>query len=452
MSAALYAVVDLAMVVVGAWAAYVWRFGTLDMDVHYRAPVFIAILLAAIIFPALGLYDSWRGRSALDQVRAMTWAWGTTVLGLVLIGFMLKQSESYSRLWLGSWAVLSWLLLSLGRTGASLTLRWLRLRGWNRRRIFIIGAGPVAQDVARRVYANPTSGWEIVAAASTESADTEGLRGVRIVRYRRNMERLIRRLQVDEVWLCLPLNEQALIEKALWDLRHCTATLRLVPNLQGLRLIQHPLAEVLGMPMLNLSVSPMQGVNRLIKAAEDRVLAALILLCMSPLFVILAIGVKRSSPGPVFFRQRRVGWNGKAFTMFKFRSMPIDAEADTGPTWACKDEARATRFGRFIRRTSLDELPQFINVLAGHMSIVGPRPERPVFVEKFKDQIPDYMRKHLVKAGITGWAQVHGWRGNTDLKKRIEFDLYYIENWSLWFDLKIIFLTVFKGFVNKNAY
>ncbi len=196
----------------------------------------------------------------------------------------------------------------------------------------------------------------------------------------------------------------------------------------------------------------MDGFNRVIKNIEDKVFASLILLFISPVFILIMIGVKLSSPGPVFFRQKRIGWNNKEITILKFRSMPIDAEKYSGPVWAKAGEQRATRFGQFLRSISLDELPQFINVLKGDMSIVGPRPERPHFVAQFKDKIPGYMKKHMVKAGITGWAQVNGWRGNTDIKKRLEYDLYYIEHWSLWLDIKIILLTLFKGFVHKNAY
>jgi putative colanic acid biosynthesis UDP-glucose lipid carrier transferase len=196
----------------------------------------------------------------------------------------------------------------------------------------------------------------------------------------------------------------------------------------------------------------MIGGNRLVKACEDRVLAAFILLLTVPLFIVIAAAVKWSSKGPVFYRQKRISWNGKEFDMLKFRTMPVDAEAATGPVWAKPGEQRATKVGAFLRKTSLDEFPQFINVLRGEMSIVGPRPERLVFVEEFKDKIPGYMQKHLVKAGITGWAQINGWRGNTSLEKRIEYDLFYIENWSFFFDMKIIFLTVFRGLVNKNAY
>lgn len=451
-SAALYALVDTVAIVAGAILAYLWRFGTLDVAAPYRAPILIAVLLAAIIFPTLGLYDSWRGRHPIDHVRAVTLGWCEAIIGLVILGFLLKESAHYSRLWMGMWSLCTWGLLALGRVAASVILHWLRQRGWNQRRIFLIGNENVAGEVLARVRDYPSSGWNPIAMACMHAPRSARLDGVRTIGYRDSISRLVRRLHVDEVWLCLPLHEQELIHTALWDLRECTATLRLVPDLKGLRLIQQPLAEVLGLPMLNLSMSPMHGINRLVKALEDRLVAIIVLVLTSPLFALLAFGVKLSSPGPVFFRQRRVGWNGKPFTMLKFRSMPIDAERLTGPTWAREEESRATRFGRFLRRTSLDELPQFINVLIGNMSIVGPRPERPYFVEKFKDQIPNYMRKHLVKAGITGWAQIHGWRGNTDLNKRIKYDLYYIEHWSLWLDLKIMVLTVFKGLVHKNAY
>jgi putative colanic acid biosynthesis UDP-glucose lipid carrier transferase len=196
----------------------------------------------------------------------------------------------------------------------------------------------------------------------------------------------------------------------------------------------------------------MIGANKIIKAVEDRAVALLLLMVTSPLFLIVSIAIKLDSPGPVFYRQKRVSWNGNPFTMLKFRTMAVDAESESGPIWTKKNQNRTTRLGRFLRKTSLDEIPQFLNVLRGEMSIVGPRPERPYFVEQFKEEVPDYMKKHLVKAGITGWAQINGWRGDTCLKTRIQYDLYYVENWSLWFDFKIMFMTLFKGFVHRNAY
>ncbi|MCG8537994.1 MAG: exopolysaccharide biosynthesis polyprenyl glycosylphosphotransferase, partial [Pseudomonadales bacterium] len=257
---------------------------------------------------------------------------------------------------------------------------------------------------------------------------------------------------VDQIWIAMPIAKVKQIQVLLKGLSQTTADIRLVPDIFGFQLLNHSVSAVAGLPVVNLSVTPMDGLNRYVKALEDKLFAGLILLVISPILFFLAIGVKLSSPGPIFYRQERVTWYGKSFHMYKFRSMPVTAENDTGAVWAKAGENRATPFGAFLRKTSLDELPQFWNVLKGDMSIVGPRPERPVFVDKFKDEIPGYMQKHKVKAGITGWAQVNGWRGDTDLNKRIEHDLHYIENWSLWMDIKIIFLTIFKGFIHKNAY
>jgi putative colanic acid biosynthesis UDP-glucose lipid carrier transferase len=236
------------------------------------------------------------------------------------------------------------------------------------------------------------------------------------------------------------------------ELQHTAVDIRLVPDIFGFRLINHSVSNVAGMSVINLSVTPMEGINLWIKTLEDKLIAAVVLVLVAPLLLLIAIAIKVSSRGPVFYRQARLSWNLREFTMYKFRTMPVDVEEGSGPVWAKEGEQRATPVGRFLRRTSLDELPQFWNVIKGDMSVVGPRPERPVFVEKLKREVPSYMQKHMVKAGITGWAQVNGWRGDTDLSRRIEHDLYYIDNWSLWLDLKIIFMTVFTGFVHKNAY
>jgi putative colanic acid biosynthesis UDP-glucose lipid carrier transferase len=211
------------------------------------------------------------------------------------------------------------------------------------------------------------------------------------------------------------------------------------------------MTEVAGLPVISLTETPMSGVNRMVKAVEDYAFASLILAVASPLMLLIAIGVKLSSSGPVLYRQERVTWNGERFSMLKFRTMPVDAEAASGPVWMRQGERRATPIGRLLRRTSLDELPQLINVLKGEMSLVGPRPERPEFVERFRQQIPGYMQKHLVKAGITGWAQVNDLRGDSGLEQRIQYDLYYIDNWSLWFDLRILVLTLWHILKSHNA-
>jgi Undecaprenyl-phosphate glucose phosphotransferase len=222
-----------------------------------------------------------------------------------------------------------------------------------------------------------------------------------------------------------------------------------VPELAGLSLTTTNLD---GLPVIGLRESPHFGLNVVVKRGMDFLLSLIGLLLLSPLLLLIAALVKVTSAGPIFYRQERCGLNGKTFPMLKFRSMRVDAEHQTGAVWTSKDDPRRTRFGTFLRKTSLDELPQLINVLRGDMSLVGPRPERPVFIQKFRQTIPNYMARHCVKSGITGWAQVHGWRGNTSLRKRVQYDLYYITHWTPWLDLRILWMTVFHGLFHRNAY
>lgn len=396
------------------------------------------ISVAALVFAALPaeVYRSWRGAQMPAMLAGVAGRWAGLVGLLLLWLFVFKASHDFSRIWFVLWSAGALLLLWLERLGIYLFLRALRRRGFNLRHVALVGSGPAAENLKQRLSSAGWSGYNIVVTVP----DTDVASLARLAE-----------VEVDEVWLALSLSDESAIREALYALRHSTASIRFVPDLFTLRLINHGVSEVLGMPMYDLSTSPMAGMNQLVKWFEDKVLSSLILLLISPLMIFLAVGVKLTSPGPVFYRQERVGLNNKPFHMLKFRSMPVDTEK-SGVQWGGSAAKATTQFGQFIRKTSLDELPQFLNVLKGDMSIVGPRPERPMFVEQFKEEIPDYMKKHMVKAGITGWAQVHGWRGDTDLKTRIEYDLYYIENWSLWLDLKIIVMTVFKGFVNKNAY
>lgn len=330
-------------------------------------------------------------------------------------------------------------------------LQKLRSRGFNLRHIVIIGSGDVGRHVLRTIKDTPDTGFNILAYFSDDSSGEDLGEAIQHDAVSKSLSYL-EVTPVDQIWLAMPLHETKKIEYIINDLKNVTADIRLVPDIFSFRLINHSISSIAGMPVINLSVTPMEGINLWIKAIEDKVIATVILLLISPLFLLLALAVKLTSPGPAFYHQKRLSWNGKEFTMYKFRTMPVDAERQSGAVWATRGEARSTPIGGIMRRTSLDELPQFWNVLKGDMSIVGPRPERPVFVAQFRNEIPSYMQKHMVKAGITGWAQINGWRGDTDLKKRIEHDLYYIDNWSLWFDLRIIFMTIFRGILHKNAY
>jgi putative colanic acid biosynthesis UDP-glucose lipid carrier transferase len=332
------------------------------------------------------------------------------------------------------------------------TLGKLRSKGYNIRRVLIIGNGELAQNVASKLLHNPEMGLVVKGFISNELPKNNSItQEVPTIGNLEKMDQLVTELSIDQVWIALPMSEVAVMEQVQSALATSPVTIRMVPDIYGFQLINHSMTEVAGLPVINLSTSHMlEGKNRFLKSMEDKLLSSVILLGISPIMIALAIGVKLSSPGPVFYRQERVSWNGRSFGMLKFRSMTVDSEKD-GVKWGGATSMSVTKFGAFIRKTSLDELPQFINVLKGDMSIVGPRPERTVFVDQFKHEIPGYMQKHMVKAGITGWAQINGWRGDTDLKKRIECDLYYIEHWSIWLDIKIIFLTFWKGFIHKNA-
>jgi putative colanic acid biosynthesis UDP-glucose lipid carrier transferase len=444
---------DPLLIVVAGVVAYRIHLGDYTLPEHYVLAIIGVALVAAALFPAAGLYASQRGVTLFAELRRLV------NLSLLLAGvwfaflFLSKTGADFSRVWSIYWFVFTLAAHLTLRTSIRLALRELRRRGRNLRHVVIVGAGRLGTSIAARLRDAPWAGFA-VHAYYDDKPELQGqvLAGVPV---RGSIDRLLADLEatpVDQVWIALPLRAETRIREVLEGLRLHLVQVRFVPDIFNFTLLHHSVTEIVGLPVIDLTNSPLQGHSRVAKALEDFVLAALILALVSPLMLLIALGVKLSSQGPVLYRQARVTWNGERFTMLKFRSMPMDAEQATGPVWARAGERRTTRFGAFLRRTSLDELPQFINVLGGEMSIVGPRPERPELVERFKHEIPGYMQKHLVKAGITGWAQVNGLRGDTSLGERIQYDLYYIENWSVWFDLRIIALTLIHVVRGDNAY
>jgi putative colanic acid biosynthesis UDP-glucose lipid carrier transferase len=444
---------DVSAVALAGVLAFLYKFGHLHVPLRYAVAMLIAGLLTLGVFQFFRIYESVRAQGVWQHIGRLIQALLTVLLMMAGLAFITKTGEGFSREWFSWWALFAILLLVLFRFVLMLFLRFMRAHGLNEKRVVVIGAGELGEKLIETVQHAMWTGFRIVTIFDDNVSD-KTICGMTVQQTPENISAYLalQKESIDEVWLALPLRCENRVKEILHELRHDMVNTRFVLDIFGMDLVNHSITDLAGFPVLNIRSTPMVGTNRFVKAIEDRVLASIILLLLSPLLVVLAIAVKISSPGPVFYRQKRVGWNGKEFEMLKFRSMPTDAEDKTGPVWAKAGEQRATKIGAFLRKTSLDELPQFINVLKGDMSIVGPRPERLVFVEQFKDQIPRYMQKHLVKAGITGWAQVNGWRGNTSLEKRIEYDLYYIEHWSFMFDLKIIFLTIFQGFINKNAY
>ncbi len=446
----------LAVLASGVLAYYLrfgWKWGGKLPPVDYAALVLIGGLLAALLFPMFGVYHSWRARGLFAPAARAFAAWFLVFSALLALLVLAKQGTDFSRLWMAAWAGLGALFLMGVRLCVFTVLRAMRRRGYNRRDVAVVGTGPAARDLIRQVDENPWAGYRIAAVFGKRNGDWPNDPPPRPLE---ELPRFMESSTADEVWVAIPLEESARLREILKALRGTTANVRYVPDLFGLYLLNHGVSDVLGRPMIDLSTSPMEGPNRLLKAIEDRVLAGLILLLVSPLMVLIAIGVKLSSPGPVLFRQRRLGWDGRPFEVWKFRTMKMHEEPDGQVTQARRKDPRVTSFGAFLRRTSLDELPQFFNVLKGDMSIVGPRPHALEHNEEFKRLVDGYMLRNKVKPGITGWAQVNGWRGEIDgeekIHKRLEHDLYYIEHWSLAFDIKIILLTLRRGFVHRNAY
>ncbi|MNF42204.1 UDP-glucose:undecaprenyl-phosphate glucose-1-phosphate transferase [compost metagenome] len=442
----LAAVVDFLLVVAAGYLAHLWRFDSLTLNGRYTTATFVCALLVMLSLLMSGVYGSWRGKSFLQQ-QGRVWLGWLAAIGIALsIAFFLKISEKYSRQWFVALVLLGGTASAVLRLGAFLALRRLRSAGRNLKSVLLVENGGTAARQLRQGRSLGEFGFRLAQTLSFTHGE-------------KWLEQLVASVEeqgVHEVWLCLPLSEGNAIRSVLYALRHHTVAVRFIPEWGDLPLLNHKISNIAGLYSLDLSCSPMDGPARVIKRLEDMLVGGLISLLILPVCIGIAIAIKISSPGPVLFKQYRTGINGKKFKVYKFRSMVVHQESHGEVTQAQRQDPRITRIGAFLRRTSLDELPQFFNVLQGRMSIVGPRPHALAHNEYYKDLVESYMQRHKVKPGITGWAQVNGYRGETDtldkMQKRVEHDLWYIDNWSLWLDLKIIFLTIFKGFIGKNAY
>jgi Undecaprenyl-phosphate glucose phosphotransferase len=423
---------------------------------YLRIAPFIGVLVP-IAFQVQGLYRLRRGRSRVDDFFGV---FVGTILSVVLgLGGTLYYQTYYSNepaKDVGSYEVSQYvwvifLALNVAFAYASRELvrealerRWRA--GIGLKRVLIAGAGDLGRIVADKVLEHRELGFKVVGFLDDKAGgDHIGYRGIPLLGTLGEADDIIRREGADHLYVALPLEEHVKMLGLIEATNREGVDIHVVPDLLQFIALRARLENLDGVPIISLNDVPLRGFNSVLKRAIDVAISSVALAVLSPFFAIIALVIKRTSPGPVFYTQERMGLDGKAFNVYKFRSMHQDAEEDTGPVWARDDDPRATGIGRFLRKTDADELPQFWNVLRGDMSIVGPRPERPYFVEQFKHRIPQYMLRHKVKAGITGWAQVNGWRGNTSLEKRIEYDLYYIENWSVALDLKIMWLTLVRG-------
>jgi putative colanic acid biosynthesis UDP-glucose lipid carrier transferase len=420
---------------------------------NYALLLFAGALAIALIFPPFRLYNTYRGESLANELRDLLFAWTLVAAIAAAMLFITKTGETFSRGWVAIWLALGFMLSASTRIGVRLILRQLRRSGRNLRFVAIVGAGALGDRVARELAAASWTGLDVVGFYDDNPAmhDTV-VAGKRVFGAAERLVKDVDERGIDQVWIVLPLRAELRVREILELLRNSAVEIRFVPDIFGFHLLNHSMSEVAGLPVLSLTATPMAGFARVTKAIEDTVLGTLCFILTLPLMAVIAVGVKLSSRGPVLYRQARVTWNGVRFSMLKFRTMPVTAESASGAVWSRRDESRATRFGLLLRRFSLDELPQLFNVLKGEMSLVGPRPERPEFVAQCRHVIPGYMQKHLVKAGITGWAQVNDLRGDSDLARRIQYDLYYIDHWSLWFDLRILGLTLWHILTSRNAH
>jgi len=418
-----------------------------NMDAHYLVATIVISLIAALINLNTHSVVTFRGTLLIDI------SWKFFIFWLISYGaidtmftFMLSGA-TFDNTWLTFSLLSSFALLTFNRLLFSGLIWRARAKGKYRRSVFLIGSAESVTSLGRRMKHYRSEGFSIAGIQRLNSSPRREVID--------NITERVKNSNAAEVWISLPLDMGRIVKTLLYKLRNETAEIRFLPEFSDERLLNHRASEVVGRYSIDLSVTPISGHARLIKRMEDIVLGILISIMVAPLCLIIALAIKLTSSGPVFFKQHRTGANGHHFKVYKFRSMEVHHEEDE-VTQAVKNDARITKLGAFLRSTSLDEFPQLINVLQGNMSLVGPRPHALSHNEYYKNLVESYMRRHMVKPGITGWAQVSGYRGETDtlekMQKRVEYDLWYIDNWSVKLDIKIILGTALKGFIHKNAY
>ncbi|WP_242540005.1 undecaprenyl-phosphate glucose phosphotransferase [Trinickia mobilis] len=450
-------VVDIFLVVSGAILAHMLTHqGSLDLADIERFIIAFNCILVLLLFPGFGLYRSWRGQPLSRLAWRVLAAWCTVTLMEVVLIFVAHRADVVSRLWLGLSTILTGGALTSEKILAHLMLRRLRSRGMNQKTVAIVGPESHSREIVAQILRATYAGFKPVLLFDERASEASPVCGVEVMTRFGEFADRVRCESVDEIWLALPLSEEHVIHRFVREFRHDFINLRFLPDVRSVSLFSHSVSEVIGMTSINVTVCATQQFQLLPKYVFDRLFSAIVLIVLLPLLVFLAMLVMLSSPGPALFRQKRMGVDGRPFEILKFRTMRIHAGESGRVVQATRNDSRLTSIGAFLRRTSLDELPQFINVLMGHMSVVGPRPHAIEHDDLYKDLVDGYMYRYRIKPGITGWAQVNGYRGETrkleKMETRVKFDLFYMQHWSFWFDMKILLLTVAKGFVGRNAF
>ncbi|CAE6830351.1 UDP-glucose:undecaprenyl-phosphate glucose-1-phosphate transferase [Paraburkholderia nemoris] len=451
-------VFDVALVLVGAAVASQIRFDYLAQSGFYWALVMFSAAFALAIFPAFGVYESWRGRSKLSLAGQVSLAWLMVQVSALVLMYSLHRIDFVSRLWFSYWTAVTGGLLIADRLIMHAVLARARSAGLNLHQVAIVGSGSQCDAIIRRIDSAPGTGFRATAVYNTRP-DVSAVTSTRVP-VCGTVDALadyIRTNDVHELWLMLSLTEEPLICKLINEFRDDLVNIRFMPDVRSIALFDGSgVIDLLGMPAINLVASPLSANSMLKKEIFDRLFAATALIGLMPILLAIAIAVKLSSRGPVFFKQKRKGADGRVFTIYKFRSMRLHHEPKGTLKQATRDDPRVTRVGAFLRRTSLDELPQFFNVLRGDMSVVGPRPHALEHDDLYQKVVAGYINRYRIKPGITGWAQINGFRGETDriekMERRVEHDLYYLGHWSFALDMRIIGATIVAGLAHRNAY
>lgn len=419
----------------------------------YVQYMWVSLPALLVIFYTRGLYNSARKKTLIREIGDITVS--TLILGLVILSllFVIKQIH-ISRTFIILFFLFVVLLISLERTTLRVWLRHIRSRGYNAKHVLVVGGGELGRSYIDEIQSLPYLGYHAIGFLDDDPRKRETeYKSVPVIGTLDALEDVLAMHPLDEVIIALPLQAYDRLSQIIEDCEKHGVKSMIIPDYLRYVPARPEFDELGDLYLINTRYVPLDNVlNQVTKRLFDIVVSLVSIVVTSPVMLVSAILIKLSSPGPVILKQRRVGYNRREFIIYKFRTMIQQPENASDTKWTTADDNRRTKIGTFLRRTSLDELPNLFNILIGDMSVVGPRPERPFFVEQFREKIPKYMVKHQVRPGLTGWAQVHGWRGDTSISERIRHDIYYIENWSLMLDIRIMFMTFFKGFINKNAY
>ena len=419
---------------------------------YYMLALFVIVPAYLMLYSAFSLYTPKRVMGRRLELANIIKANVVGLLAFILILYLIRQNH-FSRQMLLIFFVINILINVLIRNVIHAGLRAIRRKGFNQKSILLVGYSRAAEKYIDRIVSNPEWGYTIRGILDDRKPIGTVYRGIKVLGSMENLLIILPENKLDEIAITLGLEEYAHLERIVALCEKSGVHTKFIPDYYNIIPTRPFTEDLMGLPVVNIRYVPLTHTfNAFTKRLLDIVGSLLCIILFSPVMLICVIGIRVSMPGPMIFRQIRVGLHNREFEMYKFRSMKVQKESEEKTAWTTKEDPRITKFGKFMRKTSFDELPQLFNVLKGDMSLVGPRPERPYFVEKFREEIPRYMVKHQVRPGMTGWAQIHGFRGDTSIRKRIDHDLYYIENWSVGLDFKILFLTVFRGFVNKNAY